>query len=169
VKRLTAYREILDDAITINSVKRAIKDVIRIGTYIPTPEVIIEETARFYSLSADDLRGQRRSKNTAMARQVSMYLMRSLTNLSLKDIGDSTKTETPSRFILIRMIEDLLKKDEMTEPSETLRATINSGQVINKPCKSLLFAVSSVDKSLIFSCENRKRQTFFNSEKPCRF
>ena len=41
IKRLTAYREILDDTITIDSVKRAIKDVIRIGTYIPTPAVII--------------------------------------------------------------------------------------------------------------------------------
>ena len=62
VKRLTAYKEILNDTITINSVKRAIKDVIRVGEYIPTPDVIIEETARYYSLSPDDLRGQRRSK-----------------------------------------------------------------------------------------------------------
>ena len=88
VKRLTAYKEILNDTITINSVKRAIKDVIRVGEYIPTPDVIIEETARYYSLSPDDLRGQRRSKNIAMARQISMYLMRSLTNLSLLDIGE---------------------------------------------------------------------------------
>ena len=87
IKRLTAYKEILDDVITIDSVKRAIRDVIRIGTYIPTPESIIRETARYYSLKEEDLRGQSRSKNTAMARQVSMYLMRSLTNLSLKDIG----------------------------------------------------------------------------------
>ena len=85
IKRLTAYKEILDDVITIDSVKRAIKDVIKIGTYIPTPEVIIRETAKYYSLKEEDLRGQNRSKNTAMARQVSMYLMRSLTNLSLKD------------------------------------------------------------------------------------
>lgn len=37
VKRLTAYRDILDDTITVDSVKRAIKDVIRTGAYIPTP------------------------------------------------------------------------------------------------------------------------------------
>ena len=87
IKRLTAYKEILDDVITIDSVKRAIKDVIKIGTYIPTPDIIIKETAKYYSLKEEDLRGQNRSKNTAMARQVSMYLIRSLTNLSLKDIG----------------------------------------------------------------------------------
>jgi len=128
VKRLTAYREILDDAITINSVKRAIKDVIRIGTYIPTPEVIIEETARFYSLTADDLRGQRRSKNTAMARQVSMYLMRSLTNLSLKDIGEQYEDRNHSTVLSsIRKIEDLLRTDpDMNGTVRDITSNINS-------------------------------------------
>ena len=48
VNRLNAYRDIMDDdAININSVKRAIKDVIHIGNSIPTPELIIDETARY--------------------------------------------------------------------------------------------------------------------------
>jgi hypothetical protein len=95
VKRLTAYKEILNDSITIESVKRAIKDVLRIGPYIPTPDVIIQETARYYAIDPAELRGQRRSKNTAMARQMSMYLMRSLTNLSLKDIGEQYEGRKP--------------------------------------------------------------------------
>ena len=82
IKRLTAYKEILDDVITIDSVKRAIKDVIRIGTYTPTPDIIIRETARYYSLKEEDLRGQNRSKNMTMARQVSMYPV-SYTHLTL--------------------------------------------------------------------------------------
>ena len=72
IKRLTAYREILDDTIDIDSVKRAIKDVTRIGNVIPTPAVIIKETARWYQLSEEELRGQNRSKNVASARQISM-------------------------------------------------------------------------------------------------
>ena len=112
IKRLTAYKEILDDVITIDSVKRAIKDVIRIGTYIPTPEIIIRETARNYSLKEEELRGQNRSKNTAIARQVSMYLMRSLTNLSLKDIGAEYEDRNHATVLSsIRKIEDLLKTD----------------------------------------------------------
>ena len=112
IKRLTAYKEILDDVITIDSVKRAIKDVIKIGTYIPTPEIIIKETAKYYSLKDEDLRGQNRSKNTAMARQVSMYLMRSLTNLSLKDIGTEYEDRNHATVLAsIRKVEDLLKTD----------------------------------------------------------
>ena len=128
IKRLTAYKEILDDVITIDSVKRAIKDVIRIGTYIPTPEIIIKETARYYSLDESDLRGQSRAKNTATARQVSMYLMRSLTNLSLKDIGAEYENRNHATVLSsIRKIEDLLKTD--TKMSQTVRditSNINS-------------------------------------------
>ena len=128
VKRLTAYKEILNDTITISSVKRAIKDVTRVGTYIPTPEVIIEETARYYSLTPTDLRGQRRSKNTAMARQVSMYLMRNLTNLSLVDIGNQYEGRNHSTVLAsIRKVEDMIRSD--TEIAATVRdisSNINS-------------------------------------------
>ncbi len=128
IKRLTAYKEILDDLITIDSVKRAIKDVIRIGTYIPTPESIIRETARYYSLKPEDLRGQSRSKNTAMARQVSMYLMRSLTNLSLKDIGAEYEDRNHATVLSsIRKVEDLLKTDPaMAGTVRDITSNINS-------------------------------------------
>ena len=128
VKRLTAYKDILDDSITITSVKRAIKDVIRIGSYIPTPEVIIEETARYYSLTGDDLRGQRRSKNTSIARQVSMYLMRSLTNLSLADIGHEYEDRNHSTVLnSINKIEDMLSSDPaMAGTMRDITSNINS-------------------------------------------
>lgn len=128
IKRLTAYKEILDDVITIDSVKRAIKDVIKIGTYIPTPEIIIKETAKYYSLKDEDLRGQNRSKNTAMARQVSMYLMRSLTNLSLKDIGAEYEDRNHATVLAsIRKVEDLLKTDSsMAGIIRDITSNINS-------------------------------------------
>ena len=128
VKRLTAYKEIMNDSITISSVKRAIKDVIRVGNYIPTPEVIIEESARYYSLQPNELRGQRRSKNTAMARQVSMYLMRNLTNLSLVDIGNQYEGRNHSTVLAsIRKVEDMIKSDpDMAATVRDISSNINS-------------------------------------------
>ena len=112
VKRLTAYKEILDSTIDTAAVKRAIKDVIRIGTFIPSPQLIIKETARYYSLTEEDLRGQNRSKNTAIARQISMYLIRTLTNLSLKEIGAEYEARNHSTVLSsIKKIEDLIKTD----------------------------------------------------------
>ena len=115
INRLTAYREILDSVIDTASVKRAIEEVINTGTFIPTPEDIIKETARYYSLSTVDICGQNRSKNTAMARQISMYLIRTLTNYSLNDIGALYEGRNHSTVISsIRKIEELIKTDKMT-------------------------------------------------------
>ncbi|MDO4749826.1 MAG: chromosomal replication initiator protein DnaA [Eubacteriales bacterium] len=128
VKRLTAYRSILNDAIDTDSVKRAIKDVIRLGVYIPTPAAIIEETSRYYSLDPADLRGQRRSKNTAMARQVSMYLIRTLTNLSLKDIGEQYEDRNHSTVLnSIRKVESLISRDpDVAAAVRDITSNINS-------------------------------------------
>ncbi|MBR5343205.1 MAG: chromosomal replication initiator protein DnaA [Oscillospiraceae bacterium] len=112
INKLTAYKEIINDIITTESVDRAIKDVIRTGSFIPTPEIIIRETARYFSLTSEDLRGQNRSKQVAKARQVSMYLMRSLTNLSLQEIGSEYQDRNHATVLAsIRKIEDLLKVD----------------------------------------------------------
>lgn len=128
VKRLTAYRDILDDTITVDSVKRAIKDVIRTGTYIPTPDVIIEESARSFQLSGADLRGQSRSKKTAMARQIAMYLMRNLTNLPLKEIGEEFGGRNHATVLSsIRKVEELLKSDpEISATVRDITSNINS-------------------------------------------
>ncbi len=128
VKRLTAYKEIMNDNINIPTVKRAIKDVIRVGAYIPTPDVIIDETARYYSLQPRDLRGQRRSKNMAIARQVSMYLMRNLTNLSLVDIGNQYEGRNHSTVLAsIRKIEEMIKTDpDMAATVRDISSNINS-------------------------------------------
>lgn len=112
IKRLTAYKEILNDVINIDSVKRAIGDVVRTGSVIPKPEAIIRETAKYYSLKEEDLRGQNRAKSVAMARQVSMYLMRSLTNFSLKDIGAEYEDRNHATVLSsIRKVEDLMQRD----------------------------------------------------------
>lgn len=128
VKRLTAYKEILDDDITIDSVRRAIKDVIRVGAYVPTPEIIIAETARYFGLQEDMIRGQSRSKEIAMARQIAMYLCRNLTNLSLVDIGHQFEDRNHATVLnSIRKVEDLVKSDSDTACTiRDITANINS-------------------------------------------
>ncbi len=129
VNRLTAYKDLLDDNITIESVKRAIKDVIRMGDFIPTPDVIIEETARFYSLTADELRGQSRSKNVAMARQISMYLIRTIiTTLPLVEIGKEYEGRTHATVLSsIHKVESLLRSDpEMRAIVRDISSNINA-------------------------------------------
>ena len=110
VKKLTAYRDLLNDEITIEAVKRAIKDILKIGPYVPTADIIISETARYYGLTDEAIRGQSRQKNTATARQVAMYLCRTLTNMALTDIGRCFEDRNHATVLSsIRKIEDLMK------------------------------------------------------------
>lgn len=128
VKRLTAYSNVMQDDITIEHVKRAIKDVVRVGVYIPTPDVIIEETARYFNLAPADLKGQRRSKNTALARQVSMYLMRQLTNMSFQDIGAQYENRNHATVISsVKKIEGLIETDKQVASTiRDITSNINS-------------------------------------------
>ena len=112
INRLTAYKEILDEKIDTEAVMRAIGDVVRSGAFVPSPQRIISEIASFYSLTEADIRGQNRSKNTAIARQVAMYLLRTMTTLSLKDIGAEFEDRNHSTVLSsIKKIEDLIKTD----------------------------------------------------------
>ena len=112
IKRLTAYMELLGDTPTMEIAKKAIEDVIRDGDYVPTPEKIIRETAKYYNIREEELTGQSRSKNTVMARQVSMHLMRTLTNLPLTAIGEHHGGRNHATVLSsIRKVEELLKSD----------------------------------------------------------
>jgi len=88
VKKLIAYRDIMDDEITVANVAKILKDMFKgDGERIPSINTIIEETAKYYMLTPDDLKSQRRTRDTAQARHLAMYLIRKLTNFSLEDIG----------------------------------------------------------------------------------
>ena len=130
VKRLTAYRDLDEGEITVESVKRAIKDVIRIGAYIPTPEVIIDETSHYFSVSPSDVRGQKRTKTVANARHISMYLVRQLTNLSLNDIGTYFDDRNHATVLAsVNKIEDLVKTDrDLASAVRDITSNINARQ-----------------------------------------
>ncbi len=106
------------------------KDVIRIGNYVPTPDIIIEETARYYSISPDEIRGQRRSKNIAIARHVSIYLIRTLTGLSLNDIGGVFEDRNHTTILSsIRKMETMIHSEpEMSATIRDITSNINSRQ-----------------------------------------
>ena len=127
IKRLTAYKEILDDTITIDSIKRAISDVIRVGTFIPSPDSIINATANYFNMTAADLTGVNRTKGVTEARQISMYLIRTLTNLSLPDIGKIFNRNHSTVLVSIRKIESQIEKNpELAAVIRDITSNINS-------------------------------------------
>ena len=66
----------------------AIKDTLNDTQPIPvTIEKIINEVARTYNVIPSDIRGKKRSANVSAARQMSMYIIREITGMSMEAIG----------------------------------------------------------------------------------
>jgi chromosomal replication initiator protein len=85
--RLLAYASLNSKDITVDLAKEVLKDVIRNGSRELTMQQIQRKVASAYNLHADSLCSKRKTQEIALARQVAMYLSRSLTKSSLKAIG----------------------------------------------------------------------------------
>ena len=129
VKKIMAYRDLNDMPMDLPNISRAIDDMFKVeGNTLPTPNLIIAQVCKFYSLDEQILRGTNKSKGTAEARQIAMYLVRKLTNLSLPDIGREFAKDHSTVLYAIRKVEVALKNGDTTLQNNIrdITANINS-------------------------------------------
>ena len=107
---------------------RAIRDILRAKEdFLPSADTIIQEVARFYELDADSLRGQGQSKDIATARNVAMYIIREMTQLSLAEIGQLFGGRHHTTVInSINRVEKMMKEPEVNEIIRDIINAVNS-------------------------------------------
>ncbi len=77
-----------------------------------TPEAIIEETARYFHIKTEDIIGSNRSRKVAYPRQITMYLIKEMTDRTLDQIGEILGGKDHSTVIYgINKIEESLKEE----------------------------------------------------------
>ena len=129
VKKIKAYHDLTGMPMDISSVSRAIKDMYKgKAQAVPTPDLIIGEVCRFYSIEENILRSTQKTHNTAEARQVAMYLIRKMTNLSLPDIAKEFGKNHTTVLYAIRRIEEELGNttNGLQDNIREITANINS-------------------------------------------
>ena len=129
VNKIMALQELEGSQVDSASVIRAVRDMLKDKSDIlPSSDVIIREVCKFYGIEDAALRGQSRVKDTAVARQVAMYLIRSQTNLSLNDIGREFNDRDHTTVLhAIKRIEKQMKDDaDLTEIVKDIKANINA-------------------------------------------
>ncbi len=84
--RLLAKTSLENRNLTVDLAEEILKDLISNNDHI-TKEAILKRACQEFGVSASELKGRKRTQELAFARQVAMYLMRSLLEISLKDIG----------------------------------------------------------------------------------
>jgi chromosomal replication initiator protein len=86
--RVVAYAQLTQRPINLELVKQAIADAISSASAKQVSEdAVLEAVSSYFRIERDELKGQRRDKKTALARQVAMYLLREEANLGLAAIG----------------------------------------------------------------------------------
>ena len=129
VKKILAYRDLNNMPLDLNHISRAIDDMFKSeGNAVPTASLIITQVCKFYSIDEAVIRGTQKNKGTAEARQVAMYLIRKLTNLSLPDIGKEFDRDHSTVLYAVRKVEMALKKGDATMQNNIrdITANINS-------------------------------------------
>ncbi len=129
VKKIMAYRDLNAMPLDLPHVSRAIEDMFKSeGNALPTPGLIISQVCKFYSLDENVLRSALKNKGTAEARQVAIYLIRKMTNLSTPDIGRELSKDHSTVLYSIKKVEQALASGDVNLQNHIrdITANINS-------------------------------------------
>ncbi len=89
VKKINAYKTLAKQAPSIKVAENAIRDILSDNQPVPvTVERIISEVGRTYGVSSSDIRSSKRSSQISNARQIAMYVIRDITQMSMASIGE---------------------------------------------------------------------------------
>jgi chromosomal replication initiator protein len=108
--KLGAYSSILNMPVNREIIDKTIIEVDNLQG-VPTSEAIIRETCNYYNLTPEQLRSESRSSDIRTARQIAMYLMRSMTSMSFQEIGSALGRNHSTTINAVSRIEKLIETD----------------------------------------------------------
>lgn len=110
--RLLAYASLRGEEINLEMARNVLSDAFGIKKHAISIETIKKKVADEFDVGVDMLSAKKKTQNIAQARQVAMYLSRTLTKNSLKAIGDAFGGRDHSTVIHARnLVERLLNED----------------------------------------------------------
>ncbi len=96
LNRVIAYANLVRALPTVEIAAQALEDIAGKQPGTTTPELVIEAVANSFQLTTIELKSQKRDRQTALARQVVMYLIRQETDYSLAQIGQALGGKIPA-------------------------------------------------------------------------
>ncbi|MBQ6823726.1 MAG: chromosomal replication initiator protein DnaA [Clostridia bacterium] len=113
IKKLKAFNALEGQTPTIALAKNAMEAVIRENTIAAvTPASIIDQVSRYYNISIEDIKSDKRNTDIVTSRQMAMYIIRKMTDLSLPDIGKEMGGKNHTTVLYsIKRLEEAMKQD----------------------------------------------------------
>jgi len=103
LNRVIAYAKLLQASPTLELAAQVLKNLNGKepeSSSILTPTLLLEAVAGSFQLTLQELKGNKRDKETSLARRVAMYLLRKESNFSLAQIGAELGGRDPSAVTL---------------------------------------------------------------------
>ncbi len=117
VKKIKAHHLLGGEPMGIKTAQIAISDILNNDQPPPiTIEKIITEVARTFGVTPEEIRSSKRSASISNARQISMYIVREITQLPLVSIGESFGGRDHSTIVYaLQQVEKSLAKNPKTK------------------------------------------------------
>ena len=109
--RVIAYRGLINKEITIDVAMEALKDYGETGLRKINPDYIIECCAKFYNVDKEDIYSEKRTKEIAFARQVSIYIIKNLTDYSYPKLGAIFGKDHTTAIYAIKKVTQAMEED----------------------------------------------------------
>lgn len=87
IKKIMIHHVLIKKEINLQLAEEALKDILDEKKKKITPELILSNVEKYFSLKENDLKSSSKSQNIAFPRQIAMYILKNETSLSLKQIG----------------------------------------------------------------------------------
>jgi chromosomal replication initiator protein len=114
--RIIAYSLIENKEINVDLARDILRDMVKEIDKKITPQLILNKVADYFEVNAADLKKSKRSKSLILPRQVAMYLIRELTELSLPEIGTNLGAKHHTTILYaIRKLKKIMKEDRKVE------------------------------------------------------
>ena len=111
VKKLKINRVLTGDPITLPNAQGVIREILNDEQPVPvTVEKIIEEVSRTFEVSPEDIRSNKRSGPISTARQIAIYIVREITQATMKEIGQEFGGRDHTTIVYtLKKVENLIK------------------------------------------------------------
>ena len=116
LNKLIAKSSLTNSPITMEMAEKAINDIVSQQDKVISSDFIQETVAKYFNISAKDLKGSKRSNDIAFPRQIAMYLCRNVAQMSLPQIGkDFGKRDHTTVMHACNKIEQEIKENQNTK------------------------------------------------------
>ena len=115
------------EPVSLDTAKDLLKDFIdEESQRTPTPDDIIKAVAEYYKIRPEDIKSKKRTKEIATPRHVAMYLIRVMTDYTLKDVGDiiGSRDHTTIKYGFEKIMTEMNEREDFKKTIETLKKKI---------------------------------------------